>query len=89
MNLDATKTQKFLISWVTADGSQHFNEVTLPPMTMTQVSAGTPFSPPQILIQNETDAATRSNLWTAYGSTINNVTGDAWTELAVAGVAQQ
>jgi hypothetical protein len=85
INVDPSRTQKFLVSYTTANGSTSFNEVTLPPMTMTQVSAGTPFSPPQILIQNETEVTTRSNLWTAYGSTINNVTGDASTEIAVAG----
>lgn len=85
VNVDPTRTQKFLITYSVSDGTQTNTEVTLPPMTMTQIPAGTPFSPPEILIQNETEAATRSNLWTAYGSTINNVTGDASTEIAVAG----
>jgi hypothetical protein len=29
----------------------------------------------------------RSNLWTAYASTVDNVTGDAWSEIGVAAVA--
>jgi hypothetical protein len=87
VNLDPVNTQTFLVSFTAANGSQSLNQVTLPPMTMEQVGAGVPFSPPEILIQNQTPAATRSNLWTAYGSTINNVTGDAWSEIAVAGTA--
>lgn len=87
VNVDPTRTQKFLVTYALSDSTQSNTEVTLPPMTMTQIPAGTPSSPPEILIQNETEAATRSNLWTAYGSTINNVTGDASTEIAVAGTA--
>lgn len=88
VNVDPVRTQTFLITYVNSNGDQTNTELTLPPMTMRQVPAGTPSSPPEILIQNVTNAATRSNLWTAYGSTINNVTGDASTEIAVAGTTQ-
>jgi hypothetical protein len=88
VNVDPTKTQTFVVSYTAASGVTNNVGVTLPPMTMEQVPAGSPFSPPEIIIQNVTDASTRSNLWTAYGSTINNVTGDASTEIAVAGTAQ-
>ena len=30
----------------------------------------------QILIQNVTGGTTQSNSWVAYGSTVNNITGD-------------
>jgi len=89
VNIDPTRTQKFLMTYTLSNGAQTNTEVTLPPMTMTQIPAATPFSPPEILIQNETDVLTRSNLWTAYGSTINNVTGDASTEIAVTGTTPQ
>ena len=55
-------------------------------MSMQQVTFGTGLSATtQFAISNNTPAATRSNRWIAYGSTIDNVTGDAWSELAVTG----
>jgi len=60
--------------------------VTVPPMSMQQGALGSSsFFGPEILIQNRTAAATRSNLWVAYGSTVDNITGDAWSEMAVPG----
>ena len=38
----------------------------------------------EYIILNQTDTSTRSNAWVVYGSTIDNVTGDAWSELGVA-----
>ncbi|GAC1430688.1 MAG: hypothetical protein NVSMB68_02950 [Thermoanaerobaculia bacterium] len=86
VNLDPANPQTFFIGNI-----QHLpvpiqQTVTLPPMTMQQVSLGNAVGPTeQISIQNITPAATKSNLWTAYGSTVDNVTGDAFSELAVAG----
>lgn len=58
--------------------------VRVPPMSMQQVGLGSgSFFGFEILIQNSTPASTRSNLWVAYGSTVDNITGDAWSELAV------
>ena len=58
-------------------------------MSMQQVGVGNGLSPTQqILIQNVTGGTTQSNSWIAYGSTIDDVTGDAWSELAVAGTTQ-
>ena len=86
VNVDPNKTQTFVVSYSTTSAAPPvFISVTLPPMTMQQVGAGTPFGGQQISISNST--ASGSNLWTAYASTINNVTGDAWSELAVAGTA--
>jgi hypothetical protein len=60
--------------------------VTVPPMSMQQASLGSSsFFGPELLIQNGTAPARRSNLWVAYGSTVDNITGDAWSELAVPG----
>ena len=86
VNVDPNKTQTFIVSYsTTAEAPPASIVVTLPPMTMQQIGAGTPFG--QISIANAT--ASPSNLWTAFASTINNVTGDAWSELAVAGTASQ
>ena len=60
--------------------------VTVPPMSVQQVGLGSSgFFGLEFLIVNSTAAATRSNSWIAYGSTIDNITGDAWSELAVPG----
>lgn len=63
--------------------------MTIPAMSMQQVPLGNGFASPriQVTITNTTASTTRSNLWTAYSSTIDNTTGDAWSELAVAGNA--
>ena len=58
--------------------------VTVPAMSMQQIA----FGPPgrdffDLAITNITPDATRSPLWTAYGSTVDNITGDAWSEIAV------
>ena len=59
--------------------------VIIPAMAMAQVSLGNGISPTQqVLVQNAA-TATQSNLWIAYASTIDNVTGDAWSELAIPG----
>lgn len=87
VNLDPNDAQTFAIQVPSLGPVPPAIMVTIPASSMQQISVGTPSSPGQISIQNVTDAATRSNLWTAYGSTIDNVTGDAWSELAVAGTA--
>jgi len=58
--------------------------VTVPPMSMQQVGVGSVFGL-EILIANDTPEATRSSSWIAYASTVDNISGDAWSELAVAG----
>jgi hypothetical protein len=83
VNVDQTNTQTFAVS---VSGTTNTFTVTVPPMSMQQISLGTGISPTaQVSIQNATPSATRSNSWLAYGSTIDNVTGDAWSELAVVG----
>ena len=84
VNVDQTNTQTFA---VTLPGTTTQTvTVTIPPMSMQQISLGTGISPTaQISIQNATPSATRSNSWLAYGSTVDNATGDAWSELAVVG----
>lgn len=55
--------------------------VTIPPMSMAQIalSNGTA-SPSQIIVQRLTNG---TGVWTAYGSSVDNITGDAWSELAI------
>jgi len=79
VNVDPTRTQTFVVAF----SSTQATTVVLPPRTMQQVPSVGAFTGQQISIVNVTTNG--SNLWTAYGSTINNVTGDAWSELAVAG----
>lgn len=84
VNIDPTNAQTFVISVPGAGSTQTFT-VTIPPMSMQQISLGSNLSTTaQISIQNATGSG-RSNSWLAYASTVNNVTGDAWSELAVVG----
>jgi len=83
VNVDPSRTQTFVVVF----SSTQATTVVLPPRTMQQISTGSGFTGPHISISNVTTNG--SNLWTAFGSTINNVTGDAWSELAVAGTPQQ
>ena len=86
VNVDPTRTQTFVVSLPTSSGNAAVYAVTVPPMSMQQVALGSGISPTQeVLVQNATSSATLSNSWIAYGSTIDNVTGDAWSELAVLG----
>jgi hypothetical protein len=85
VNLDPINAQTFQIVF-TQSPLPFSIPVTVPPMSMQQAALGTStFFGPELLLANGTASATRSNLWIAYGSTIDNVTGDAWSELAVAG----
>jgi hypothetical protein len=84
VNVDPSNTQTFVVT-LPGTTTQTFT-VTIPPMSMQQISLGSNVSSTaQISIQNATPSATHSNSWLAYGSTIDNVTGDAWSELAVVG----
>jgi len=65
-------------------GVNHY-VVTLPPRTMEQVSLGNDLLPnAEVLIQDTTATTSPFTSWIAYASTIDNITGDAWSELAVA-----
>ncbi|HEV8659365.1 MAG TPA: hypothetical protein VGS96_12150 [Thermoanaerobaculia bacterium] len=82
VNLDSATTVTFVIT-VSAAGAIESYTVTIPPTSMQQVPLTTSTSPvSQITITSGSGATT---LWTAYGSSIDNVTGDSWSELAIAG----
>ncbi|MEO8215753.1 MAG: hypothetical protein ABI718_01605 [Acidobacteriota bacterium] len=86
VNLDPVNTQQFQIAIPTVLGPSPTVDVSIPPMSMQQVAFGNGVSPTsQFSIVNNSPAGSRSNAWIAYGSTVDNVTGDAWSELAVTG----
>jgi hypothetical protein len=85
VNLDPVNAQTLMIVF-TQSPLPFAIPVTVAPMSMQQGTLGsTNFFNPEVLITNGTPEATRSNLWVAYGSTVDNVTGDAWSQLAVPG----
>ena len=83
VNLDAVRSQDFVIQVSTAGGITETSKLTLPPMTMQQVSLGRAPAIPYIRVLNLSE--NRSTKWIAYGSTLDQVTGDAWSEVALAG----
>jgi len=85
VNLDPTNAQ--IINIIISFGPLgNFSvNVTVPPLGMQQASLGQGFFFPELPITNITGSSTKSNRWVAYVSTIDNVTGDAWADLAVAG----
>ncbi len=91
VNLDPDRAQTFAIQIPSAGVPPAPLIREIPPMSMLQVpigAGGSTLGPvTQVSIDNITAAATKSNRWTAYGSVVDNVTGDAWSELAVAGTA--
>ncbi len=85
VNLDPRNEQTFVVILTFSPVPFSFI-VTVPPMSMQQVALGTSlFFGFEIPIENGTPSSQRSNRWVAYGSTVDNITGDAWSELAVPG----
>ena len=85
VNLDPTNTQTFAVS-VPGSNGLNIYVVSLPPMSMAQVPLGSGLLPnAEVLIRNTTPGTVSPNSWIAYGSTADNVTGDAWSEIAVQG----
>lgn len=87
VNLDPVNAQTYLVLLPSSPGGATTGgQVTIAPMSMQLVGLGSGIAPTQeILIQNVTTTG-KSNSWMAYGSSIDNVTGDAWSELAITGV---
>jgi hypothetical protein len=87
VNLDPVNAQTFFISLATSGVPEPVGQtLVVPAMTMQQISLGSNVSASaRFQVQNVTPIATRSNAWTAYSSTVDNATGDAWSEIAVAG----
>ena len=81
INLDNDRAQTFAIT--IAGNNPVVTErivFTLQPLSMQQIPLiGPPLSNLQLLVENITADATASRQWFAYGSSIDNVTGDSWS----------
>lgn len=81
INLDPLNEQTFQIVAGSSTAGAEVTTVTVPPFSMVQSSlAGAPLSNLQVEIQN-VSAGARTNSWAAYGSSLDNTTGDAWSEI--------
>ncbi|HYS56200.1 MAG TPA: hypothetical protein VER58_20770 [Thermoanaerobaculia bacterium] len=79
VNLDP-QPQTFQVT-VVADGLTEFVSVPVPGLSMQQVSLiGPPRNNLQLAVTNTT-AGAQSLRWIAYGSSVDNVTGDSWSSL--------
>jgi hypothetical protein len=76
VNLAAT-TQVFVITTSAQDSMM----VTVPALSSQQVAVGGPATAAnlQIIVSNATAGSSRSVQWVAYGSSVDNITGDSWS----------
>jgi hypothetical protein len=84
VNLDRTTSQTFRISLHNLQSEPL--EITLDPYSMQQVPVTGLFSPGtlRVNVENVVRPGTgRLTLWTAYGSVVDNITGDSWTSIGV------
>ena len=80
VNLDSVNVQTFTITLAGALGQTEVVTISVNPLSMQQIPmTGPVLANPQLLVENVTAAATRSNRWTTYASSIDNVTGDSWS----------
>ena len=86
VNLDPNNEQTFVITDPTplVDPPIRYT-ITIPALRMQQINLPGDAEVPQINITNITPAATRTTQWVAYGSSVDNVTGDSWSEIAITG----
>jgi hypothetical protein len=83
VNIDPTNSRSFTI---TVPGLQPtIFLVTLPPMSMQQISIGNGLPSGQEVLIQQTSGGGPPNMWIAYISNVDNITGDAWSELGVPG----
>jgi hypothetical protein len=83
VNLDPINAQTFNVTISFGPIGNFTLNLEVPSMGMQQAVLGSSSFFPELPIVNTTSASTRSNQWVAYISTIDNITGDAWSELAV------
>lgn len=86
VNLDPLLPQTFSILVQSIGPQPEPIIATVPPMSMRQVpigNGGSNMGPTDVSVLNVTDTGRISSSWMAYASTIDNVTGDAWTELPI------
>ncbi|HJW92800.1 MAG TPA: hypothetical protein VJ901_04220, partial [Thermoanaerobaculia bacterium] len=81
VNLDQTNEQQFQITAASSGASPQSVIVTVPPFSMVQTSlVGVPLANLQVNVQN-ISTPLRTNTWIAYGSSVDNTTGDGWSEI--------
>ncbi len=82
VNLDPVNEQAFQITVGGASAPSELTSFTVAANGMQQVSLpGASQAGLQIIVENVTTAVPRSNAWIAYGSSVDNVTGDSWSEV--------
>jgi hypothetical protein len=81
VNLDPNNEQVFQVIAAATGAATEVTLVTVPPLSMVQAPiTGAPMTNLQVVVQNAS-TPTRTNTWTAYGSSVDNVTGDSWSEI--------
>ncbi len=81
VNLDATNTQTYrvILAGTNPTLAPEIVTVTVPPLSMEQIPLNGPsHASVQLAVTNES-APVNSPLWLAYGSSVDNVTGDSWS----------
>jgi len=82
VNLDSLNEQSFQITVGGASAPAELTSFSVPANGMQQVSLPGPAQTGlQIIVENVTTAVPRTNAWVAYGSSVDNVTGDSWSEV--------
>jgi len=88
INLDSVNEQTFQIISAGSNTTPEVTQVTVPPYSMVQTSiTGSALANVQVQVQNIT-ATNRTNTWAAYGSSVDNTTGDSWSEIGYNAPAQ-
>jgi hypothetical protein len=86
VNVDPVRTQTLRVEVPTSLLSlpPEVYEVTVPPLSMQLIALNALLRQPlsEVRVSNESAAAVRSSSWIAFASSVDNVTGDAWSELA-------
>jgi len=79
VNLDPVNEQTFQIT-VGPRVPTEVTPLTVPAQRMQQINLPGDTQPGlQVHVENVTPSATRTNAWMAYGSSVDNVTGDSWS----------
>jgi hypothetical protein len=82
VNLDPNNAQSFQVIAAASGSATEVTSVTVPPLSMVQAPiTGAAMTNLQVYVQNATASTTRTTAWAAYGSSVDNVTGDSWSEI--------
>ena len=84
---DAFRSNAGIVNFSGASQRFHFTtgdlqgDVTIPAMSSFQFPVPGASSPYQLVITNTTDPSIQTNRWICYASSVDNYTGDSWSEL--------